>query len=111
MLVMNNPAGRLFESISNLVTFNGALGEYSIGLHVAVILGFMLFFATAVVAVVKFRGQGQGLIAVCLRDILLAVGCAVLVFTFPGYFFFMGRAFWRAFTWRMSDAAAGAANS
>lgn len=101
---MNTNVDRLVESASNLVTFGGALGEYSIGLHVAVILGFMLFFATVVIAIVKIRGQGNGLAAVCLKDILYAVGCAVLVFTFPGYFYFMGRAFWRAFTWNMASS-------
>ncbi len=103
MSSMNNSVSRTMESLSNLVTFDGALGEYSVGLHIAVVLGFMFVLAMAVIVIVKLRGQGDGLIAVCVKDILLAFGCAVLVFTFLGYFFFMGRAFWRAFTWGTSQ--------
>lgn len=100
MSSMNNAVSRSMESLANLVTFDGALGEYSVGLHIAVVLGFMFVLAIAVIVIVKLRGQGDELIAVCMKDVLLAFGSAVLVFTFIGYFFFMGRAFWRAFTWR-----------
>ena len=96
---MNTPIDRAMDSIANVVTFNGALGDYSIGLHVTFIVGAMLVLAAAVIAIVKIRGQGDTLIAVCTKDITVAIGCAILVFAFPGYFYFMGRAFWRAVTW------------
>jgi len=95
---MTMPMGPVIDSVTNLVTLDGFLGDYSIGLHLTLVFGVTLFFMATVAAIVKLRGQGNALVALCIQDVLYAVGCALLVFTFPGYFFFLGRSFWRAFT-------------
>jgi hypothetical protein len=97
-----NPANRLMESATNLVTFNGFLGEYSIALHLAVVVGALIVLSALVVGIVTLRGQGAGLAAACVKDVGLAFLCAILVFTFPGFFYFLGRAFWRAATWEQA---------
>lgn len=96
---MDMPAERAMESVTNLVTLNGALGNYSIGLHLALAFGAMLFFVATVAAIVKLRGQGNALVTLCVLDVLYAICCALLIFTFPGCFFFLGRSLWRSLTW------------
>jgi len=86
------------ESLYNLIPFNEALGGYSFGLHIAAIAIFLLVLVATVKAIVVLRGQGHSLMVACTRDIFLAGGCAFLVITFPGAFYFMFSAFWRAFT-------------
>lgn len=101
MIGLNTP--QTMEAAANLITLNGALGEYSLALHFGLIVGMLMVITTAIIGIVKVRGQAMSLAAVCMRDLLFACGCALLVFPFPGAFFFMGRAFWRAFTWRVSE--------
>lgn len=79
-----------------LVTLNGLLGDYSIGLLLTVAAACVVFLMSSIAAIIKIRGAGHGLVLMCSRDVLFAVACAVVVLAFPGFFFFMGRAFKRA---------------
>lgn len=93
-----NPADRFVESVTGLVTFNGYLGEYSITLHLLLIVSALFILSAFVAVIVILRGQSRGLAAACAKDVGLAFLCAVLVITFPGAFYFLARAFWRAMT-------------
>ena len=50
--------------------------------------------------IIKLRGQGTPLHLVCTRDFLLGVAWAIVPFAFPVFFYFVGRAYFRALTWR-----------
>ena len=50
--------------------------------------------------IIKVRGQGRTLHLVCTRDFLLGVAWAIVPFAFPVFFYFVGRAYFRALTWR-----------
>ena len=75
--------------------FDASLGNiFLLGLLSALILLAMLNLIN------KVRGQGRTLHLVCTRDFLLGVAWAIVPFAFPVFFYFVGRAYFRALTWR-----------
>ena len=70
------------------------LNIFLLGLLSALILLAMLNL------IIKVRGQGRTLHLVCTRDFLLGVAWAIVPFAFPVFFYFVGRAYFRALTWR-----------
>lgn len=79
-----------------LVSLDGLLADYSLALHLTVALACMVLFMSALALIIKARGASNELLWLCSRDVLCAVGCAAVVLAFPGFFFFIGRAFNRA---------------
>lgn len=67
------------QNLQNMITLGGLFGEYSIALHLS-------------------------LIVVCLQAVLIGLVCGLLIFTALGMPFFWGRAFWRACTWNAAAA-------
>lgn len=63
---------------------------------------FLLIVVTVVILasmpyfIAKARGVSNDYALDAVRDVFIGVGCAMLVITFPGYFFFVGRAFMKA---------------
>lgn len=98
----DTPATHFFTSIGNLVTLNGALGEYSLAFHLFLLVGMVFMLGLALFAIVTARGQGLELVMVCVQDLLLGVFMCLMIFTFPLFFYLVGRAFWKAFTWRLA---------
>ena len=97
-----NQIGSAMGSLQNLITLNGALGEYNIMLHLMVVAFGIVIIIGMAAAIVILRGENFTLVAICAKDILVGFGFAILVFTFPATFWFVGRAFWRAATWQIT---------
>jgi hypothetical protein len=76
--------------------FQGLLGEYSLAKYLLIVLLGLAVMVAAVVAIVRVRGQSNALTMLCVRDVMIGAACAVTVLAFPGFFFFVGRALWRA---------------
>lgn len=97
------PTTHFYTSIGNILTLNGALGEYSLGFHLFLLMAMVLMLGLALFVIVNARGQGLELVMVCMQDVLLGVLMGLMIFTFPGFFYLVGRAFWRAFTWKLAN--------
>lgn len=84
---------------STIELFQGMFGEYSLAKHLLIALLCLAVIVAVVVGIVRVRGQSNALALHCTRDVLIGVACAVTVLAFPGFFYFLGRAFWRASTY------------
>ncbi len=68
--------------------------------HLSLILYGNLLLVLLPALIVKMRGQPMWIAAVCMRDAAVGIALAVSVFGFPGFFYFVPRAFWRSFVWQ-----------
>lgn len=84
------------DKAESLVSFNGMLGDYSLGLHLVLMLGIAAFLVGAVWVLALVRGRGRDLAVECTVDLVIGFLCAMSVIAFLGFFYFVGRGFYRA---------------
>lgn len=82
------------------MVFESTLGEYSLTKHLLVVLYGSLLFVLLPALIVKVRGQPMWIAVVCMRDAAIGIAFAISFFGALGFFYFVPRAFWRAFVWQ-----------
>lgn len=99
-----NAMTNTLDSMKDAITLGGALGSYSIGLHLTLLVVLVVMMAMMLAGIVWMRKQSTQLLVVCIQDLIFGVVCGLLIFTALGMPFFLGRAFWRACTWNAAVA-------
>lgn len=86
------------ESAKSLITFNGALGDYTISTHIAVLAGCVMLILLGMISIARLRGVSDDIAAGLVKDLLFGVLWGFTFIGFPYFIYQLGRTYFIAAT-------------